>query len=80
MIAPKSLGRQTANPGHHAQGQGRQHEDGNGKLAPYMRGWRSYFGFCETPEVLVALTRWVRFDCGPLCGVSGKHHVAAVRR
>src|SRR5262252_7732423 len=22
------------------------------ELAPYMRGWRSYFGFCETPEVL----------------------------
>ena len=29
-------------------------------LAPYMRGWRGYFGFCETPEVLVYLTRWVR--------------------
>src|SRR5712675_2185970 len=31
-----------------------------GELAPYMRGWRGYFGFCETPEVLIALTRWVR--------------------
>jgi RNA-directed DNA polymerase len=30
------------------------------ELAPYMRGWRGYFGFCETPEVLLALTRWVR--------------------
>ena len=30
------------------------------ELALYMRGWRGYFGFCETPEVLVALTRWVR--------------------
>jgi RNA-directed DNA polymerase len=30
------------------------------ELAPYMRGWRSYFGFCETPEALVYLTRWVR--------------------
>ena len=29
-------------------------------LASYMRGWRGYFGFCETPEVLIALTRWVR--------------------
>jgi len=29
-------------------------------LAPYLRGWRTYFGFCETPEVLMALTRWVR--------------------
>ena len=23
------------------------------ELAPYMRGWRGYFGFCETPEVLI---------------------------
>ena len=30
------------------------------ELAPYMRGWRSYFGFCETPYVLLSLTRWVR--------------------
>jgi RNA-directed DNA polymerase len=30
------------------------------ELAPFMRGWRSYFGFCETPDVLVSLTRWVR--------------------
>ncbi|MGA8340935.1 MAG: group II intron reverse transcriptase/maturase [Candidatus Sulfotelmatobacter sp.] len=30
------------------------------ELASYMRGWRGYFGFCETPEVLVYLTRWVR--------------------
>src|SRR6516164_746025 len=30
------------------------------ELAPYMRGWRSYFDFCETPEVLIYLTRWVR--------------------
>src|SRR6266478_6035807 len=30
------------------------------ELAPYLRGWRSYFGFCETPEVLLSLTRWVR--------------------
>jgi RNA-directed DNA polymerase len=30
------------------------------ELASYMRGWRGYFGFCETPQVLIALTRWVR--------------------
>jgi RNA-directed DNA polymerase len=29
-------------------------------LAPYMRGWRGYFGFCETPDPLINLTRWVR--------------------
>jgi RNA-directed DNA polymerase len=30
------------------------------ELAQYMLGWRGYFGFCETPEELIALTRWVR--------------------
>jgi RNA-directed DNA polymerase len=30
------------------------------ELAPYLRGWRGYFGFCETPVVLQYLTRWVR--------------------
>ena len=30
------------------------------ELASYMRGWRGYYGFCETPEVLIAHTRWVR--------------------
>src|SRR6202012_2657801 len=29
-------------------------------LAAYLRGWRVYFGFCQTPAVLVVLTRWVR--------------------
>jgi RNA-directed DNA polymerase len=30
------------------------------ELAPFMRGWRGYFGFCEAPDVLIYLTRWVR--------------------
>jgi len=30
------------------------------ELVPYLRGWRTYFGFCETPLVLISLTRWVR--------------------
>jgi hypothetical protein len=42
-----------------------------------MRGWRGYFGFCETPEVLIYLTRWVRCDSGLLCGGSGRHRVVA---
>ena len=29
-------------------------------LAAYLRGWRGYFGFCETPTVLIDLTGWVR--------------------
>jgi len=49
------------------------------ELAPYMRGWRGYFGFCETPEVLIGLTRWVRRDSGPRCGGSGKHPAVVAR-
>ena len=30
------------------------------ELIPYLRGWRGYFGFCETPEVSLGLIRWVR--------------------
>jgi RNA-directed DNA polymerase len=30
------------------------------ELVPYLKGWRGYFGFCETPEVLLGLIRWVR--------------------
>src|ERR1700692_1015522 len=30
------------------------------RLATYMVGWRGYFGYCETPEVLIGLIRWVR--------------------
>jgi hypothetical protein len=45
-----------------------------------MRGWRSYFGFCETPYVLVQLIRW---DGRPIeclhpveaIGVNGLHAV-----
>jgi RNA-directed DNA polymerase len=29
------------------------------ELTPSMRGWRNYFGFCEPPQVLIYLTRWV---------------------
>jgi RNA-directed DNA polymerase len=30
------------------------------ELVPYLPGWGGYFGFCETPEVLMGLLRWVR--------------------
>ena len=29
------------------------------ELAGYLRGWRSYFGYCQTPSVLKGLQRWV---------------------
>jgi len=30
------------------------------ELAVYLRGWKSYFGFCETPSVLKGLDHWLR--------------------
>jgi RNA-directed DNA polymerase len=29
-------------------------------LTSYLRGWRGYYGFCQTPSVLKALDEWVR--------------------
>src|SRR6516164_4399064 len=29
-------------------------------LAPYLIGWRGYFGFCQTPRVLAILEAWTR--------------------
>jgi len=29
------------------------------QLATYLRGWRSYFGFCQTPSVLRNLDSWI---------------------
>jgi RNA-directed DNA polymerase len=30
------------------------------ELAEYLRGWKGYFGFCETPSVLNGLDQWIR--------------------
>ena len=30
------------------------------ELSTYLRGWRSYFGFCQTPSVLRDLDQWLR--------------------
>jgi RNA-directed DNA polymerase len=30
------------------------------ELADYLRGWKGYFGFCETPSVLRNLDTWIR--------------------
>jgi RNA-directed DNA polymerase len=31
-----------------------------GELTPYLVGWSSYFGFCQTPRVLTNLEAWTR--------------------
>jgi RNA-directed DNA polymerase len=30
------------------------------ELSLYLKGWRGYFGFCETPSVLSRLDQWIR--------------------
>ena len=30
------------------------------ELAAYLRGWKSYFGFCQTPSLLKILDQWIR--------------------
>jgi len=30
------------------------------ELSSYLRGWKGYFGFCETPTVLESLDQWIR--------------------
>jgi RNA-directed DNA polymerase len=30
------------------------------ELTAYLRGWKSYFGFCQTPSLLKALDKWIR--------------------
>jgi RNA-directed DNA polymerase len=36
------------------------HSRGMKRLTDYVRGWRGYFGFCETPWVLRGLEQWLR--------------------
>jgi RNA-directed DNA polymerase len=31
-----------------------------GQLNCYLIGWRGYFGYCQTPSVLVRLDSWIR--------------------
>ena len=30
------------------------------ELSAYLRGWKSYFGYCQTPSVLHGLDQWIR--------------------
>lgn len=46
-------------------------------LNQYLRGWRGYFGFCQTKSVLKALDEWIRRR---LRCVAWKHWKRGVRR
>ena len=50
------------------------------ELAQYMLGWRGYFGFCETPDVLIALTRWVRLRLRAAFWRQWKKHIGVGER
>lgn len=43
------------------------------RLAQYLRGWRGYFGFCETPSVLRDLDSWIRHRLRSLVWKQWKH-------
>src|SRR5229473_1229740 len=43
-----------------AKSKGRSMEQVMEELAQYLRGWRGYFRFCETPSILRQLDSWVR--------------------
>ncbi len=60
-IAPKAIDRfkeRIREITHQARGQSMKQV--MEELARYLRGWRGYFGFCETPSVLQGLDAWVR--------------------
>src|SRR5207245_7488731 len=44
----------------YTSGERRQPGDDDSGASFVPASWRSYFGFCETPYVLIQLTRWVR--------------------
>ena len=43
------------------------------ELASYLRGWKSYFGFCETPSVLRKLDQWIRRRLRSMIWLHWKH-------
>jgi len=43
------------------------------KLALYLKGWRGYFGFCQTPSVLRRLDEWIRRRLRAIVWTQWKH-------
>ena len=43
------------------------------ELSIYLRGWRGYFGFCQTPSVLRALDEWIRRRLRAIAWKQWKH-------
>jgi RNA-directed DNA polymerase len=49
------------------------------ELAPYLIGWRGYFGFCQTPRVLTNLEAWIRRRLRSYLGGNGRTGTTASR-
>src|SRR6266403_501222 len=43
------------------------------ELAAYLRGWKSYFGFCQTPSLLKTLDKWIRHRLRSMIWKQWKH-------
>ncbi len=43
------------------------------ELTAYLRGWKSYFGFCQTPSVLQQLDQWIRHRLRSMIWKQWKH-------
>jgi RNA-directed DNA polymerase len=60
-IAPKALGKfKVKIRDMTSRTRGRSLEQIVEGLAPYLIGWRGYFGFCQTPRELTKLEAWIR--------------------
>jgi RNA-directed DNA polymerase len=43
------------------------------ELTAYLRGWKSYFGFCQTPSLLQKLDQWIRHRLRSMIWKQWKH-------
>jgi len=43
------------------------------ELTAYLRGWKGYFGFCQTPSLLQRLDRWIRHRLRSMIWKQWKH-------
>ena len=42
-------------------------------LTAYLRGWKNYFGICQTPSLLQRLDRWIRHRLRSMIWKQWKH-------
>jgi RNA-directed DNA polymerase len=73
-IAPQAIARFKARVRELTRRQsGRSLEQIIEKLSPYLKGWRGYFGFCQTPSVLRKLDEWIRRRLRAIVWTQWKH-------